>query len=104
MNLFTKQKQNHRLRKQTYGYQRGKLEGRGKLGVWDWHIYTAVFKIDNQQGCTVQHRELYSIFCNNLNGKRIWKSIDICITESLCYTSETKTTLYMNHTPILKNK
>ena len=35
MNLFTKQKQNHRLRKQTYGYQRGKLEGRGKLGVWD---------------------------------------------------------------------
>ena len=32
MNLFTKQKQTHRLRKQTYGYQRGK---RGdKLGGW----------------------------------------------------------------------
>ena len=28
MNLFTKQKQTHRLRKQTYGYQRGK-GGRG---------------------------------------------------------------------------
>ena len=27
--------------------------------------------LDNQQGPTVQHRELYSIFCNNLNGKRI---------------------------------
>ena len=26
MNLFTKQKQTHRLRKQTYGYQRGKVE------------------------------------------------------------------------------
>ena len=28
MNLFTKQKQTHRYRKQTYGYQRGK-GGRG---------------------------------------------------------------------------
>ena len=34
MNLFTKQKQTHRHRKQTYGYQRGK-GGRNKLGVWD---------------------------------------------------------------------
>ena len=25
MNLFTKQKQTHTLRKQTYGYQRGKV-------------------------------------------------------------------------------
>ena len=25
MNLFTKQKQTHRLQKQTYGYQRGKV-------------------------------------------------------------------------------
>ena len=33
MNLFTKQKQTHRLRKQTYGYQRGKM-GRDTLGVW----------------------------------------------------------------------
>ena len=27
VNLFTKQKQTHRLRKQTYGYQRGKVGG-----------------------------------------------------------------------------
>ena len=27
MNLFKKQKQTHRLRKQTYGYQRGKVGG-----------------------------------------------------------------------------
>ena len=33
MNLFIKQKQTHRHRKQTYGYQRGKR--RGKLGGWD---------------------------------------------------------------------
>ena len=35
MNLFTKQKQTHRLRNQTYSYQRGKVRGRDKLGGWD---------------------------------------------------------------------
>ena len=34
MNLLTKQKWTHRHRKQTYGYQRGKV-GRDKLGAWD---------------------------------------------------------------------
>ena len=29
MNLFAKQKQTHRYRKQIYGYQRGKGEGEG---------------------------------------------------------------------------
>ena len=56
MNLFTKQKQTHRLRKQTHGSQRGKIlggVGRDNLGVWDWHVHTTVFKIDNQQGPTV---------------------------------------------------
>ena len=27
--------QTHRLRKQTYSYQRGKMQGRDKLGIWD---------------------------------------------------------------------
>ena len=34
INLFTKQKQTHRHRKQPYGCQGGKV-GRDKLGVWD---------------------------------------------------------------------
>ena len=34
MNLFTKQKQSHRCRKQTYGY-RGEGGGRDKLEDWD---------------------------------------------------------------------
>ena len=34
MNLFTKQKLTHRLQKQTYGNQRGKLGRRDKLGGW----------------------------------------------------------------------
>ena len=101
-NLFTKQKQTqtHRLQKQTYGYQR-LTKGKEKLGVWDWHIHTTIFKTDNQQGPTIQHRELCSLFCNNLNGKRIWKRTDtcICITESLCCTAETNMTLLINYTP-----
>ena len=72
------------------------------MGVWDWHIYISIFKIVNQQGPAVEHRELCSVFCNNLNGKRIWKRIDtcICITESLCCTPETNITLLINYTPI----
>ena len=38
---------------QTYGYQRGSMEGRDRLGIWDWLVHTAIFKIDNQQGPTV---------------------------------------------------
>ena len=32
-------------------------EGDSK-GVWDGHVHTAVFKMDNQRGLTVQHMEL----------------------------------------------
>ena len=63
MNLFTKQKQIHRLRKQTYGYQRKNMvqgginEGLG-IGIL---LHATLCKIDNQQGPIVYHRELYSI-------------------------------------------
>ena len=32
MNLYTKQKQNHRHRKQTHGYQKGEGEREGQVG------------------------------------------------------------------------
>ena len=35
MNLFTRQKQTHSSRNQTYGYQRGNMGGSDKLGNWD---------------------------------------------------------------------
>ena len=38
MNLFSEQKETHRLWKQTYGYQREQAGGKG-LGVGDWHMY-----------------------------------------------------------------
>ena len=51
MNLFMKQKQTHRHRKQIYGYQRGK--GRDKVGILDWQIQPSEYTIDKQQDLTV---------------------------------------------------
>ena len=50
MKLFTEQKQTHRCRKQTFGYQRGnKGENRGKLEVWDQQVQATIYKINKQQ-------------------------------------------------------
>ena len=73
MDLFIKQKQTHRHRKQIYGYQRGKGVGKDKLGVWDQQIHTIIYKTGSQQGPTVQHRELDSILYNNPYGKESGK-------------------------------
>ena len=61
-----------------------------------------IYKVDKQQGPTVQHRELYSILCNGLYGKESEKRLDICIriTDSLCCTAESNTILSINSTPI----
>ena len=88
-NLFTKQEQTHKLREWTYSYQ-GRVEGRTdwEFGT-DMHTLLYLKQIAN---CIAQGTLL---LCNNLNGERIWKRIDtcICITEPLCYTPETNTTL-----------
>ena len=60
MNFFTRQKQTHRSRKQTYGYQRGS-GGRDKLVVWDQQVHTTIHKREKQQGPTVWYREVYLI-------------------------------------------
>ena len=65
MNVYAKQKQTHRYRKQTSGYQQ--VEGRreGQLGVWNQEVQTAIYIIDMQQGYIVQHKELQLLSCNN---------------------------------------
>ena len=73
MNLFVEQKQTHRLQKQTYSYQRGEVEEKDGLGIWDWDMHTIVYGMDGQRGPAVQHRELYSIFCDNLYGEETLK-------------------------------
>ena len=69
MNLSMKQNQGHR--EQTGGCQGGGGWGRVGLGVWDQQMQTSIYRMDKQQGPTVQHRELYSKSCD----KPSWKEI-----------------------------
>ena len=71
MTLSTKQKQPHRHRDQTCGCLGG--QGGGRLGGWGWWMQTIIFRMDKQQGPTVLHRELYSIYVINHNGKEYEK-------------------------------
>ena len=57
MKLSMKQKQTHRHRDQTCGYQGG--GGRDGLGVWGQQMQTIIYRMDKQQGPTVEHRKLY---------------------------------------------
>jgi len=57
----------------------GKMRGRGSWGIWDGHIHTAVFKMDNQQGPTIEHMELCSMLYGSLDGREIWGRMDTCI-------------------------
>ena len=63
MNLFTKQKQTHRQRKQIYGDQMGKGWGGMK---WEFGINIYAPLYIGQQSPTISHRELYSTSYNNL--------------------------------------
>ena len=58
--------------------------------------------MDNQQGPTAQHRVLCLLLCGSLDGTGIWRRMDtcICMTESLCCSPETTTTLLIGYTPI----
>ena len=94
--LIYKQKQTYRHQKQTYGHQREMwAEGRrGKSGAWNEHKHNTKYKTDNQQGLYVTGNSTqYSgiNFKRKESKKRM--NICICITESLCCTSETNTTL-----------
>ena len=51
--VIYRQKQTHRLQKQTYGCQRGEAGKRGRLGVWNWHMHTIVYEMNSQQQTAV---------------------------------------------------
>ena len=62
MNLFPKHKESHWQKKKSIV-----TEGEGWVGGgWDLHLHTTVYKIVNQQGPTVYHRELYAMKFNNI--------------------------------------
>ena len=70
MNLFTKQKQTHRYRKQTSGYQWG--GGRGNVGVGEQEVQTFGCKIGSRMYCTTQR--IQPIFCSNCKWKVTFKN------------------------------
>ena len=62
--------------------------------VWGEQMQTVTYRMDKQQGPTVQHGELYSTpWDKNTTEKNMKKNVYMCITRSLCYTAESNTTL-----------
>lgn len=58
MNLFTKEKQTHRLQKQTDGYQRGKVGMSDKLGGWNQQIHITIYKINTKRIYCITQRTI----------------------------------------------
>ena len=65
MKQTTKQKQTLRYRKKIYGCRGEEGWWKDKMGFGGQQLKTIVYRMDKQQGLTVQRRELYSI----LHGK-----------------------------------
>ena len=57
------------------GYLKNKLKsivgGRDSQEIGDRCVHTAILKIDNQQGPTVQDRELHPMLCGSLDGEGV---------------------------------
>ena len=69
----------------------------------DGHVYTAIFKTDNQQGPTAEHMEICSTLYSSLDWRRVWGRMDICIyiwLNLFSCSSETIITLLIGYTPI----
>ena len=102
MNLFAKQKQSRRCRKQTYSYQRIRRGGvNWEIGVG---IYTLLYikqitykSLPYSTGNSTQNSVMSYIGKASLK-KRV--DICICVNESPCCTHETNTTFSINYTPI----
>ena len=83
------------------------MGGKDSSGVWDGHVHTAIFKKDNQQGPTVQHRELCLMLWGSLGVPRgVWGRMDpcICMAEPLPCSPETVIALLIGYTPVQNEK
>ena len=69
-NLFIKPKQTQ-ISKPILWLPQGKPFGGGKNYKDKNNIYTLLYKTDNIQEPTIQHREIYSTVCNNIYGKQM---------------------------------
>ena len=94
MNLPLKQIQDQGHREEAGGCQAGGDWGRDGLGYWVQDIKAIIYRMDKQKAPTIWHRNLYSIYYVNYNGKEYFKDcIYIFVTESLCCTAEINTPL-----------
>ena len=53
-------------------------KGKGQ-GLWECHVYTAIFKMANQQGPITYHIKFCSMLCASLDGMGVWGRMDKCI-------------------------
>ena len=58
---------------------RWKDGSKGWLESWDGHVYIARFKMNNQKGPTVQHRELCLISRGSLDGRGVGENGYMCM-------------------------
>ena len=65
-------------------------------------IHSRMFKMDNQQGLIAWHRELCSMSCGSLEGRRVWGRMDTCIpmAEFLHCSPSLFATWFIGYTPI----
>ena len=72
----------------------GAGEGRDSSGLWEGHVHTAIFKVDNQEKSFVERMELCSMLHGSLDGRGVWGGMDpcICMAESLHCSPEIITT------------
>ena len=105
MNLLARQKETHRTWKMNFWLLWG-WGGRVREFRLDMYTLLAVFKMDNQQGSTVQHMELCLRLCGSLDGRGVGGRMDTCISmaESLGCSPETIITLLIGYTPIQNKK
>ena len=61
-------------------------KGSNSQGVCNGHVHSAIFKMNNQQGPTVQQSELCSMLCGSLDGTEVQGRMDTCVctAEPLC--------------------
>ena len=80
--------------------------GRESQGIWEGHVHTVTFKMDNQQGPTVWHKEVCSMLCARLDGMEIWEKMDtsISMAEFFHCLPETTTTLLIGYIPTQNKK
>ena len=84
--------------KMSLQFPEGRNKGRDSQGIWDGCVHIAIFKIDNQQGPTLQHRELCSNLCGSLDLGRVCGRMGTCtwMAESLRCLPETITTFLIS--------